>query len=94
MLSLKSFEGMVEAIFGAEETDEHNDLFSRFRKKKHREVGHHTCTGMETQSLEQSQVHESTGNGGDANKSELGNNLCLSSSPLVCVWCEFLRKDY
>jgi hypothetical protein len=39
MLSLKSFEGMVEAIFGAEETDEHNDLFCRFRKKKYREVG-------------------------------------------------------
>jgi hypothetical protein len=30
---------MVEAISGAEETDEHNDLFCRFRKKKHREVG-------------------------------------------------------
>jgi hypothetical protein len=76
MLSLKIFEGMVEAIFGAEVTDEHNDLFCRFRKK-HREVGHHTCIGREPRSLERTKVHESTGNGCDANKSELGNNLYL-----------------
>jgi len=68
---------MVEAIFDAEGTDEDNDLFCRFRKKKHKEVERHTCTGMEPQSLEQTQVHESTGNGGDADKSELGNNLYL-----------------
>jgi hypothetical protein len=50
---------MVEVIFDAEKTDEDNDPFCRFRKKKHKEM------------------HESTGNGGDADKSELGNNLYL-----------------
>jgi hypothetical protein len=32
------YRGLVEAVFGAEETDEHNDLFCRLRKKGNREI--------------------------------------------------------
>ena len=66
---------MIGAIFGAEESDEHN-LRTRFRREdENREVGRHPGHGMEPQGSEQTKVWKDARNGGGIHRKELGDNL-------------------
>jgi len=74
--SVYRWRGMIEAIFRAEESDEHNLRTGFGREDENREVGRHPGHGMEPQGLEQAQMQEGARDGGDIDHTgELGDNL-------------------
>jgi len=81
--SVYRWRGMIEAIFRAEESDEHN-LRTRFgREDENREVGRHPGHGMEPQGSQQAQRLQGAGNGGDIDHTgELGDNLRENTNDL------------
>ncbi len=73
--SIYRWRGMIEAIFGAEESDEHN-LRTRFRKEENRERwGQIMAMGWNLKILNRVRMYQHTENGGDIHSQELGDNL-------------------
>jgi hypothetical protein len=73
---LYRWRGMIEAIFGAEESKDQR-LHTRFRKDEKTEVGDDHSYWLGPEGSEQAKVYKGAGNGGEIDHKKLGDNLAL-----------------